>query len=331
MRASPISPTVDFAQDGVQHGHLRLPHSHNDSAWGNILIPISVIRNGEGPCALLTGGNHGDEYEGPIALAELAQALRPDDISGTVVIVPFMNHPAFQAGTRLSPLDGLNMNRIFPGRPDGGPTEKIADYFQRHLLPMADLVLDFHSGGKTLDFLPFAASHHLDDPAQQARCRAARDAFNAPFSLEMREIDSLGLYDAAAEDMGKTFVTTELGGGGTARPDTVEIARKGLRNLLIHAEILDAEATRAPSRLLRQPDDACFHFASAHGMVEFACQLGQPVAQGALLARVWDIHHSGRSPLELRANMDGLLTARHHAGLVSPGDCLAVLSVELAG
>lgn len=76
-RPSPITPTVDFDRDGVQHGHLRLPWSRDDSAWGSLMLPICVIRNGDGPTALLTGGNHGDEYEGPVALYDLAANLKP--------------------------------------------------------------------------------------------------------------------------------------------------------------------------------------------------------------------------------------------------------------
>ena len=82
-----------------------------------------------------------------MALQELAQTLAPDEISGRVIIVPFFNYPAFRGGTRTSPIDQRNLNRIFPGRPDGTVTEKIADYFQCHLVPLADIVLDFHSGG----------------------------------------------------------------------------------------------------------------------------------------------------------------------------------------
>ena len=99
MRPSPISPTVDFDQDGVQHGFLKLPYSRDDSAWGAVMIPITVIRNGNGPTALLTGGNHGDEYEGPIALSKLANMLDASQVRGRVIIVPFMNAPAFRAGT----------------------------------------------------------------------------------------------------------------------------------------------------------------------------------------------------------------------------------------
>src|SRR5882757_7579644 len=215
-RPSPVTSTVDFAGNGVQHGHLRLPYSRDDSAWGSVMIPIAVIRNGEGPTALLTGANHGDEYEGPIALFDLARTLDPAKVRGRVIIVPAMNYPAFRAGTRTSPIDRGNLNRSFPGRPDGTATQKIADYFQRGLLPLADIVLDFHSGGKTLDFVPFAAAHILPDKEQEARSFAAVAAFAAPWSMRMLEIDAVGMYDTAAEAAGKVFVTTELGGGGTA-------------------------------------------------------------------------------------------------------------------
>ena len=177
MRSSPVSATVNFDQDGIQHGFLKLPCSTDESAWGAIMTPICVVRNGDGPTAILTGANHGDEYEGPVALAKLANSLAPEEIIGRVIIVPFFNFPAFRAGRRTSPLDGGNMNRLFPGRPDGTPTEKMADYFQRHLLPITDFVLDIHAGGKTLDFVPFAAAHILADKDQEARCVAAMRGF----------------------------------------------------------------------------------------------------------------------------------------------------------
>ena len=77
MKKNPITPTIPLDADGINHGFLRLPYSRNDSAWGSVMIPITVIRNGSGPTALLTGGNHGDEYEGPIALQALTHELRP--------------------------------------------------------------------------------------------------------------------------------------------------------------------------------------------------------------------------------------------------------------
>lgn len=330
MKASPISATVDFEADGVQHGFLKLPYSRDDAAWGSVMIPVTVVRNGSGPTALLTGANHGDEYEGPIALFDLARTLRADEVQGRVIILPAMNQPAFAAGTRTSPIDRGNMNRAFPGRPDGTVTEKIADYFQRVLLPMADVVLDFHSGGKTLDFLPFCAAHILPDKTQEAEAFRLVRAFGAPFSVKMLEIDAVGMYDTAAEEMGKVFVTTELGGGGTASARTVEIAITGCRNLLAAAGILKAEITQRSTRWLDMPDGDCFTFAEDGGMIRFLADLGDRVAQGQDIALIYPTGRTGVEPVVLQSKRAGLFTARHFPGLVKPGDCVAVIAVEIA-
>ncbi|PTW59782.1 N-alpha-acetyl-L-2,4-diaminobutyrate deacetylase [Breoghania corrubedonensis] len=327
LRPSPISPSVDFERDGVQHGLLRLPYSRDDSAWGSVMIPICVVKNGEGPVALLSGGNHGDEYEGPLALYDLANNLKAEEVTGTVIIVPAMNFPAFQHGTRTSPVDFGNMNRLFPGKPDGTVTEKIADYFQRHLLPMADIVLDFHSGGRTLDFLPFCAAHVLDDKDLEARAFAAVEAFGAPYSARMLEIDAVGMYDTAAEELGKVFVTTELGGGGSARASTVRIARAGVVNVLRHAGILSSELVRRPTRWLDMPSVDCFSFAEDGGLYETMVDLGERVEKGDVIARVHGYNRTGRAPQELRAKLSGILAARHYPGLIKPGDCASVVAV----
>ena len=276
---------MPFDQDGKHHGFLRLPYSRDDSAWGSVMIPITVVRNGDGPTALLTGANHGDEYEGPVALQALTRDIDPKDIRGRVIIVPFMNAPAFRAARRTSPLDGVNLNRTFPGRPDGTPTQKIADYFNRTLAPMADFVLDFHSGGKTLDFVPFAAAHRLDASDQEAACIAAMRAFNAPYSMVLLEIDSVGMFDTAVETLGKTFVSTELGGGGTATARSIAIARKGVRNFLIHAGIHSGAPEQAPSVDLDMPDGDCFVFSEHDGLIEPLVDLGDRVEKGATVAR----------------------------------------------
>ncbi|HEX4764750.1 MAG TPA: N(2)-acetyl-L-2,4-diaminobutanoate deacetylase DoeB [Lichenihabitans sp.] len=325
-RPSPITATVDFERDGVQHGHLRLPYSRDDSAWGSVMIPIAVVKNGRGPTALLTGANHGDEYEGPVALFDLARTLRAEDVSGRVIVVPALNYPAFRAGTRTSPIDKGNLNRSFPGRPDGTVTQKIADYVTRHLLPLADVVLDFHSGGRTLDFLPYAAAHALPDKAQERRCFEAVAAFAAPYSMRMIEIDAVGMVDTTAEAMGKVFVTTELRGGGTATAASVAIARRGTANLLRHAGILEGRPEAGPTRWLDMPSAACFGFAEEDGLVEPLKDLGDPVRGGEVVARIHPTGRTGSAPFEHRAAIDGLLAARHFPGLVKAGDCLAVLA-----
>jgi N-alpha-acetyl-L-2,4-diaminobutyrate deacetylase len=246
-----------------------------------------------------------------------------------------MNYPAFKAGTRTSSVDSGNLNRSFPGKPDGTVTEKIADYFQRHLLPISDYVLDIHAGGRTLDFLPFAAIHVLPDAQQQARCEAAMRAFGAPYSMRMLELDSVGLFDSAVEDAGKVFVSTELGGGGTATAASVAIAERGVYGFLAHADVIDREGisprddVRGSNRtttLLDMPDGTCYTTSEHSGLLEMCRHLGDLVQKGDVLARVYDATRTGAPAVEYVARRSGLLAARHFPGLVQIGDTVAVVA-----
>lgn len=333
MRDNPITATIDFEKHGLQHGFLRLPYSRDDSAWGAVMIPITQMKAGSGPTALITGGNHGDEYEGPVALFNFAGRTQIDDIDGRVIVVPAMNYPAFTAATRVSPIDRANLNRIFPGRPDGTVTEVIADYFGRVLLPMADYVLDMHSGGKTLDFVPFAACHWLDDKSQEQRCAAAMAAFGAPYQVKLLEINAAGLYDTQAEALGKVFVTTELGGGGTTTPRTVAIAKRGIDNFLIHAGILQGTPSPSPEGVvcLDVPDARSYLFSQHTGLVEPCVTLGDTVNEGDLVARIHITERTAVPPYDYRAPREGVVLARHVPSLVKMGDCLNVIAEVIDG
>lgn len=328
MRPSPVSATVDFNAQGVQHGFLKLPISNDESAWGAVMIPITVINNGEGPSALLTGGNHGDEYEGITALLKLANSLKAEDVHGRVIIVPMMNTPAAQVGRRTSPMDGGNLNRSFPGDPDGSVTEQIADYFTRTLVPLVDVVLDLHSGGRTLDIVPFAASHLLEDKQQQRQALEGAKAFGAPTAMMMFELDAAKLFDTAVESQGKIFVATELGGGGTTTPERMEIAERGVRNFLVHYGLIDGEleAPAEPQVFVDMPDASCYVQSEHTGLLELTLALGDKVSEGDVIARVYDMTRTGAAPVEYRASRGGLLVARRFPAQVNMGDTIAVIA-----
>ena len=263
MSESKVGISIDIEADGKQFGHLSLPHSRNESGWGALHLSIVSIRNGDGPTMVFTGGNHGDETEGPIALLELVRDLQPAQVSGRVIVIPALNYPAVMGGTRVSPIDGVNMNRAFPGRRDGSVTQMIAHFVQHRILPGCDALFDIHSGGKTMMFSPFACYHRLDDEVLTQRAREAVAAIAAPISLELVELDAEGMLDTAAEDMGKVFVGAELGGGGTTTTGTVAIAETAIRNLLAHLRVIDEKpASRAsrglpPGREMHMPDPGC--------------------------------------------------------------------------
>ncbi len=323
-----VTTSVDISRDGVNHGYLCLPSSTDQSAWGLVRLPITVIKNGDGPSVLFTGGNHGDEYEGPIALLNLAAQLEATSVKGRVVIIPCLNAPAVKAGKRTSPLDSGNMNRAFPGKADGTITEKIADYLTRYIIPHMDYVVDFHSGGKTLNFLSFAAIHELDDQAQQAKALALLDACGAPNLAVLRELDDRGMLDTTVEAMGKVFLTTELGGGGSSTPQTNATAKTICRNVLVHTGIKDGSIEQREKRLFTMPGTNCFISSDGRGMLEMMVELGQAVEGGEVIALVHDYEKTGSAPQQYAAKMAGTLIGRHHPGLIEPGDCLAVLAVE---
>jgi N-alpha-acetyl-L-2,4-diaminobutyrate deacetylase len=326
--ANPISASIDFERDGLQHGFLKIPHSRNDSAWGSVMLPISYAKNGDGPGAILTGANHGDEYEGPIALQHLANSIDLERLRGRVIIIPMMNYPAFQAAQRVSPIDQLNMNRVFPGQPKGSITQLIADYITTALLPMCDYVLDIHSGGKTLEFLPFAAYHELPDSEQQSACEAATLAFAAPYYISLIEIDAGGMYDTQAEQMGKVFVSTELGGGGSTTPETAQIGKRGVHNFLVHAGILDSDPMLPPAASIKldMQQDNAYVFSEHNGLLEPCVALGDPVSRGDLIARVYSTERTGIKPVKYLAESDGIIVGRHFPSLIKIGDFMNVIA-----
>lgn len=329
-----VTASIDWHAEGKQHGYLSAPYSANESAWGAVRVPITVIRNGEGPSLLFTGGNHGDEYEGPIALRKLAMELNPDDVHGLLIIIPALNPPAVMSNTRCSPLDGVNMNRAFPGRRTGSVTEMLCHYVSTVLLPKVEAVIDIHSGGKTLNFVPFAAMHYLSDPEQLRRTREVVEAFDAPISLIIEELDTEGMIDGVVEETGKVFMFTELGGGGTATPDSVGVAERGVRNVLKHYGMIEGKPSRREdlgmpkTRLMETPDENAYTVADETGLFECLVDLGDEVQEGQLIARIHSIEKTALEPGDYYANRSGTLIGRHFPGLARPGDCLAVIGVD---
>jgi ectoine utilization protein EutE len=330
--ASRIRTAIDLGLEGKQVGNLIVPHSRQSSAWGSLMIPIAVIARGRGPTVLVTGGNHGDEYEGQVAVAELIRTLEPGQVSGRVIAIPALNAPAARAGTRLSPIDGGNLNRSFPGRPDGTITSMIAHYVDTTLLPVADVILDLHSGGSSLEFVPSGLAHRLDDPEHQRRTIAALEAFGAPVSVIVDEIDpGSGMMDTAAEEKGKVFLSTELGGGGRLGLEALRVAEDGIRNVLAHAGVIEAAPTpgpRPPGRMLTVDDPERYLAARAEGVYRPLLELGAAVEAGQPVAEIVFIDEPTRLPQVIRSGHDGMLWCRRAMARVEPGDVVAVIAGE---
>jgi predicted deacylase len=332
-KSSLIWTDIDYDREGKQVGWLHLPHSVTRSAYGTLAIPIAVIRNGAGPTVLLTAGNHGDEYEGQIALCKLIRSLEPGRIKGRVIALPALNFPAAMAGERVSPIDGGNLNRAFIDEPDRGPTWAIAHYVEHHLYRIADITHDLHSGGSSLDYLCFASLHVTGVPAIDAKARAALAAFAAPIAIEWPTTGDGRFAGDAARRAGIPYLSGEFAGGGAVDREAVKVVEAGLRRLLGHLGIAEPpkEPPPPPSRRMRVPAKDGHVYAPAPGLFEPATVLGDTVEAGDLCGRVHFVDDPARAPVEARFKGAGMVICKRRFGRVERGDCVAHLAVDEPG
>lgn len=323
---SRIRSEIDFDRTGKHSGFLRLPHSVHRSAYGWIPIPVACIRNGDGPRVLLMAGNHGDEYEGQIALAQLLRSLQVQDVHGRLIFLTSANFPAAMAGLRTSPIDQGNLNRSFPGDPDGGVTAQIAWYIEHVLLPQCDYVIDLHSGGSSLMYVPSALSRRHPDPARMAHALELLAAFGAPISYitDVPPGDDLAL-PAAALRQGVLHMGSELGGGGTLSPPALRIAQDGLRRVLQRVGALaDTVCVPAapPTRLMQVRGADYFVYAPDSGLFEPRVELGDEVSAGQTAGLIHFHDTPWREPSVAVFQRAGTVLTKRMPCRTERGDCL---------
>jgi len=324
------STTVDFERDGRQVGAIRLGHSVHRSAYGVLPIPIAVFKNGRGPTVLVMAGNHGDEYEGQVALTNLIRTFDPARLQGRLIVVPMANFPAARAGQRVSPVDGGNLNREFPGRADGTLTQQIAHYISAVLMPMADVFLDLHSGGSSLEYLPYALATVGGGPEKDRRTVAAMLAMGYPLGFVWPATPGTGTANDVAGPAGLIALSGEFGGKGFVTPAYVRMLERGIENLLAHLGMVAGKPAppAKPTRIIVWPPEGGLVYAPVAGIWEPTNELGDTVAAGDTVALIHVPEEPLREPVRVAAPAAGMMLARRAMGRVEPGDCLAELCID---
>lgn len=332
MTGTLITSEVDFDAQGKQAGFLRVPHSTHRSAYGWIPIPVTVIRNGDGPTLVISAGVHGDEYEGQIAAANLACELEPADIRGRLIVLPMVNFPAAQAGLRVSPLDGGNLNRLYPGDPKGTPSEMIAHFHEEVILPLADYAVDLHSGGSSLIYPPTVLRGPAHSPEEEVALAMLTQAFDLPFAWVFtggggRASDARTAM-GAANRKGVINVMAELGGAGCVTPDVLRQTGRGLRRIL-HALGMwpdyDPDAAQGTRSLNVQGSI----YADESGVFEPQKTIGDPVAEGETVALIHRPDTPGRAPVAITSAYGGLVLALRAMAQVQRGDALFQIAADV--
>ena len=327
-----IRTDIDLDRKGKQQGFLRVPYSHNLGGWANVMIPMTVVAHGAGPTVLVLGGNHGDEYQGQVALMKLARSISQEQVQGRLILIPSLNFPAALASTRLSPIDGMNLNRAFPGDSEGSVTSQIAHYLTHELFPISDAVIDIHSGGRSMEFVPCSHMHVVSDRLQRQAMLDAMLAWNTDFCFLYTDIAGSGLLPVEAESQGKTVVTTELGGGEAIPARVHRIAHDGLVNVLKHLGVLQGTVqTRAslglePTILTQALEAKNYLLAPESGIFEICVELGSKVSVDEPLARIHYLERHDREPALIVSPKEGYLLCMRTACKTQQGDCIAVIA-----
>ena len=322
---------IDFDKPGRQAAYLRAPQSRNTAGWGVVEIPIYVFNNGPGPTLLLTGGVHGDEYEGQIAISRLAQTLQVEQMTGRLILMPMVNVPAALSGTRLSPIDGRDLNRCFPGNPGGSFSEMLAHFVDSVVLPHVDVSVDLHTAGHSAECLPSTNMHYLADAAMRAKTMEAAAAFGAPYNVVFWGVDEGATLTSAVERRKILSLGTEIGGWGRVSVEGVRIGERGVRNMLKHLSMVSGTPQTSQSdgtaatRHMMVRDAACYSFAPAGAVFEPSHLAGAMVSAGERAGFLHFVEDIDRPAVEVRYGASGVLWMAAGPGRVQRGDCVAVV------
>ncbi|MBA3686702.1 MAG: succinylglutamate desuccinylase/aspartoacylase family protein, partial [Planctomycetes bacterium] len=298
---------LDLDSPGRRDYHVALEH---DSMWGDHLIPLTVI---VGPEAkpdrglVAFGSNHGNEYEGPVAIKNLLGEIKTADVRGRIILVPVLNPSAFRTGTRESVGDDrVNMNRAFvdgAGKQPGiaGITHRIAAFVREFIWPRVHVVLDIHSGGESIKFACVASFHPLDDPEQSRLVEETAQWFGVPFVMTYQN-NTPGLLTSEAERLGKIVIGTELGYGRAIDAKGLAYARQGILAAAIRQGQLKGTIApighHADGTQLRVAivDRACYTPAPFAGHYQPVIDIGGRARAGEVVAWLHDFDRVDEEP-----------------------------------
>jgi|SRR5579872_960028 len=289
----------------------------NFTAGQALEIPVNIIAGrGAKPVFTCIAGIHGDEAEGVLALLDLWNAIDPDQLAGRIILVPVANPPAFAAGRRLSPVDHADLNRSFPGRDDGGPSQRLARELFRSVVAPADLVFTLHSWYSCGIAESFVECPSPNTDAGRFALRAARETgFQTIRITDWPE----GLLGRVAVAEGIPAIEGEIGGLGRSLLENRQDYCRHIGRLLGFLQMYAWNESQQQQQQ-QQICSAQHVIAEQSGILRLKVGLGAIVSAGEDLAVIFDYH--GRHVSDVVAPIAGRVGAHRTHVSVQQGDNL---------
>lgn len=242
--------SVDPGSRGV--GYITLSHFFADGQ--SVEIPFLVVNGvSPGPCLYIQVAQHGSEVQGLEAIRRLLEDLDESEMSG-VLIYCLPNPLAFRESSRATMFDQIpgGMNRIWPGSPDGSPTERMAHTIWTELISHADAVVDLHTGGRRCPVWVFYEADGVSEEAPKETAERSGELarlFGAPLLyLETEPYGGRKTLRACCVDAGKPAIVPELGGASYFEEEIVQLVVLGLQNILVDMKIIHGDIVLPPEQ-----------------------------------------------------------------------------------
>jgi uncharacterized protein len=276
-----------------------------------------------GPALALIAGVHGCEYSSIAAVGEVVRSLEHEELAGRVLAVPVVNLSAFRTRTPfVTPEDGKNLNRCFPGRAEGTFSDVLAHELSEWLFAEGDYFIDLHGGDLVEALEPFVL---FDESPVVDKARAMALAFGLPYAISSPGAERIeGTTVAAAADAGIPALVAEAGGRGLLEEHATGLLAQGTRNVLRSLGILSGDPEPAPRTTIFRR--FLWLYSPVEGWWEPAVRVGEEVAAGARLGRVRDLH--GRETAEIVARHSGVVLFMTSVPPVQEQGILMGLGVE---
>ncbi len=275
-------------------------------AVGQSFIPLVIIQGAKpGPTAAFVAGVHGAEYVGIETLFRLSRDLKPAELAGTVVLVPIVNMPAFQTRRAfVCPIDEKNLNRVFPGRPDGTFTEVLAAALMAEVVGPADCLVDLHGGDLVEDLTPFCLCEESGQADVDRRAMDLARVFDLPVIGLIRghagRWNSGGTLVAAAAAGGVPAIIAEVGGQGRLLEEDVERHRHGVMNVLRQMGMLPGWPTLTTAPVI--VSDMIWPQSDVDGVFYPHVKVGERVRAGTVIGLLHDYFGNLIKPVHAPAN-----------------------------
>ena len=267
--------------------------SIGETASGPLRIPLVIINGAEdGPRLCLTAGVHATEYAPIDAVMRIVHSVNPANLRGAILAVPVTNMRMFESRSGFtSPLDGLNLNKIAPGRRDGSISEILADVMLREVIGAAEYHIDFHAGDVGEALYPFAGYSLTGKPELDVRGEALARAFT-PLMISLSGPESTippfpGSLNYSATRAGVVSILAEAGGNGTLEDEDVRVHVDGARRVMRHLGMIDGEPVRNGRRVAAR--DRTVIRATRAGLLRLTARIGDEITPGQQLGDIRDV------------------------------------------